>query len=106
MSRVSDRESGKNSPFRFARTAQYAADATLVARLLLEYPNGRTHKVELAEELPLDVGDRFDLYGRSWRVVAPDRPRGRASAGEPTVICRPTSASALPRTDDGSGAAG
>jgi hypothetical protein len=35
--------------------------------LCLEYPNGRTHRLEVPEEIR--PGQEFDLYGHRWKVV-------------------------------------
>lgn len=35
--------------------------------LCLEYPNGRTHRLEFPDEIK--VGQKFDLYGHRWKVV-------------------------------------
>ena len=60
--------------------------------LYLEYPNGRTHQVQVDEELV--SGQEFDLYGHRWKVIGSVRvPRGTRqpwlaeAAGRP-LLCR------------------
>jgi len=54
--------------------------------ILLRYPNGRTHETALDCELRL--GDRFEMYGRTWKVV---RTRGvrRSQDGALRIVCEP-----------------
>jgi hypothetical protein len=62
--------------------------------LCLEYPNGRTHRVEVAEEIT--PGQEISLYGHRWKVVGrvPRTPGTRILAdSEPTArpfLCRQT----------------
>jgi hypothetical protein len=68
--------------------------------VVLEYPNGRRREVELAGERRLEVGDSFELHGRRWRVMS---IASRRQAGTPryldtnAIVCRPITASPLPR---------
>jgi hypothetical protein len=57
--------------------------------LTLEYPNGRSHDLELGEDV--EPGHEIDLYGRRWKVIGPvPLPRGkRWSAGTKRLLCRP-----------------
>ena len=74
-------------PFKlWAPTAERESVPTLLS---LEYPNGRTHLTEVAEELK--PGAEFDLYGRRWKAVHRIPPRGRsqyAKLPEPKLLCR------------------
>jgi hypothetical protein len=57
--------------------------------LTLEYPNGRSHDLELGEEVK--PGEEIDLYGRRWKVIGPvPRDRGRRSSlASKRLLCRP-----------------
>jgi hypothetical protein len=55
--------------------------------LALEYPNGRTHELESAEEMK--HGDEFDLYGHRWKVVGSVRRTGsRYGLRHLRLLCR------------------
>jgi len=41
----------------------------MCAVLCLEYPNGRTHRVEVPEAI--QDGQEINLYGHRWKVVGP-----------------------------------
>jgi len=70
------------------------ADACGVSTdLCLEYPNGRTHRVDVPEEIK--PGQEFDLYGHRWRVVGrvPRTPGTRIAADNESarpLLCRQT----------------
>lgn len=76
----------------------FSADTSTVPKVVLEYPNGRRHEVELDDEQRLEVGDSFDLHGRRWRVMS---VASRRRAGTPryldtsAIVCRPITASPL-----------
>src|SRR4029079_5572436 len=44
-------------------------------RIVLQYPNGRAH--ETAVERKLQLGDQFELYGRTWAAVSTEGGRRR-----------------------------
>ena len=55
--------------------------------LALQYPNGRTHELESAEEKK--HGEEFDLYGHRWKVVGTTPQRGsRYSLKHLRLLCR------------------
>jgi hypothetical protein len=58
------------------KRSRIAADADSMVRLALQYPNGRTHYVELDAEIAKPKpGTEFELFGRQWRVIGHDRRR-------------------------------
>ncbi len=70
-----------------------------MVRLSLQYPNGRSHSVEWADETTkLAPGTEFELYGRRWRVIGPDTRR-RPHTPKDVLICEAIGvAPALPAT--------
>ncbi len=55
--------------------------------LALEYPNGRIHELESAEQMRL--GEEFDLYGHRWKVVGDVRRAGRRyGLNQTRLLCR------------------
>jgi hypothetical protein len=73
-------------------------DTANVPKVVLEYPNGRRHEVELDSEQRLDIGDSFDLHGRRWRVMSVTSPRKAGSRryhDTYAIVCRPITASPL-----------
>jgi hypothetical protein len=69
-----------------------------VPKVVLEYPNGRRHEVELDSEQRFDIGDSFDLHGRRWRVMSVASPRkagSRRYLDTNVIVCRPITASPL-----------
>jgi hypothetical protein len=55
--------------------------------LSLQYPNGRTHEMESAQEMR--PGQEFELYGHHWMVVGRvGRARGRQTAEQLRLLCR------------------
>jgi hypothetical protein len=69
-----------------------------VPRLLLEYPNGRTHELDLEDEQRFNHGDEFELYGRRWRVIARRTTRNAPNGVAPIVVCAPLTESAFRRS--------
>lgn len=68
-------------------------------RLVLTYPNGRTHEVDYEGDGRFDAGSVFELYGRTWRVTGLTSRRGYGSQRiDNVVVCRPLTASPLPRS--------
>jgi len=63
-----------------------AIRSSLPKRVLLRYPNGRAY--ELALDCELRLGDRFEMYGRTWKVVTTRYPR-RSQDGVPRIVCEP-----------------
>jgi hypothetical protein len=69
-----------------------------VARLSLDYPNGRSHVIDHHGPQRFHVGQEFELYGRRWRIAAITRPRPKRGVESPRVIsCVPLTESALVR---------
>jgi hypothetical protein len=62
-------------------------------QLSLEYPNGRTARVDYDGPLQTEIGQEFELYGRRWRVIAHKRPRHAPENVEPVVVCKLLTAS-------------
>jgi hypothetical protein len=55
--------------------------------LALEYPNGRIHELESAEQRR--PGEEFDLYGHRWKVIGDVRRAGsRYRLKQPRLLCR------------------
>ena len=55
--------------------------------IALQYPNERVYETVLNRELR--VGERFDLYGRTWAAVCSKRPRRRQSNAVDQIVCVP-----------------
>src|SRR5690348_12000605 len=72
----------------FLQVCAQSVDVPDVPSLLaLEYPNGRIHELESAEQRRL--GEEFDLYGRRWKVVGNVRRAGsRYRLKQPRLLCR------------------
>jgi hypothetical protein len=64
--------------------------------ILLEYPNGRVHKMSLTTPAALEPGYHFDMHGRHWsaiKLVAP--PRGRRQEPQ-RMLCTSENSSTTP----------
>jgi hypothetical protein len=61
--------------------------------IALRYPNERVHETVLDRELR--VGERFDLYGRTWTAVSTKQAGRRQSKGVRRIVCVP--AESVPR---------
>jgi len=51
--------------------------------IALQYPNGRVHETSLDRELT--PGERFELYGRTWRAL----PKKTSRLYRPYTLCVP-----------------
>ena len=71
------------------------ADTGKVAVLCLQYPNGRTHRMDVPNAMK--KGEEFDLFARRWRVIGEEPKRRRTlfeNADEVRgVICRQVASS-------------
>lgn len=57
--------------------------------LSLQYPNGRTHDMESADEL--QPGQAFELFGHQWKVVGwAGRAGSRDAGATPRLLCLQT----------------
>ena len=66
---------------------QTVDEVTVSSLLSLQYPNGRTHELESAEEKT--PGQEFDLYGHRWKVVGDVRRTGsKYGPKKPRLLCR------------------
>jgi hypothetical protein len=73
-------------------------DTAYMPKVVLEYPNGRRHEVEMESAQRFEIGDSFDLHGRRWRVMSVAGPRkagGRRYLDANAIVCRPITASPL-----------
>jgi hypothetical protein len=78
-----------------------AADERLVFEYALKlwYPNGRSFDLLHQSERPLEVGQEFDAFGRTWRIAsnAPPSRFGPVRVPEREAFsCHPVSESGLP----------
>jgi hypothetical protein len=74
-----------------------------VAKVVLEYPNGRRHEIDFDGEQRLEVGDSFERYGRRWRVMSVASPRkagSRRYLDNDAIVCRPITSSPVRREAD------
>lgn len=58
-----------------------------LTRLLLKYPNGRTHEECIPTREVLSLGLDFDRYGHHWRVVGQLAAPKRFSDPRPGYLC-------------------
>ena len=60
--------------------------------LKLRYPNGRTFDYVRESDHPLDIGNEFDAFGRTWRIesdVKPSRFSVQQGALREAFLCHP-----------------
>ncbi len=63
---------------------------TGTTRLLLRYPNGRTHEEVVPTPAGLALGLGFDLHGRHWLVVERMTASSRYGDSRPGLVCEPS----------------
>ena len=56
--------------------------------IALRYPNERVHETVLNRDLR--VGERFDMYGRTWTAVETKKRGRRQDNGVRRILCVPT----------------
>ena len=61
--------------------------------IALRYPNERVYETVLNRELK--VGERFDMYGRTWTAVGTKQGRRGQRNGVRRIVCVP--ADSVPR---------